>query len=240
MNLGWDLDGQPGTAEHEIGHAIGLEHEHQHPHCLLVWDENAVLEDYMSSQGWSPEEVRQQVLDRLDPRRVPYTGTKWDAMSIMHYPFDARLIKSPTEYARNGIPYNSEISKLDRECVLKLYPKKGTRPVNEDILHFMQPQEELQLYHSVQPPVGEDITYKVKPQKSGKYEVIAHGNAEVMVIIEAIVSERRSYLTLETVDNSKKISVSLIADKDIVYNFTFRVLETRDSGNFCLLIGEAQ
>jgi len=169
----------------------------------------------------------------------------------MHYPFAARLIKAPPEYAKSGVGYNSDISKQDRDCVLKMYPQQtGSIPkpisgqasfeVQKQIPRSTQDHPELKLYHSVQPPVDADSTYRVRPQKSGNYEVIAHGNAEVLVIVEAIVAGRRSYLILDTVDSSKKISISLIADKDVEYNFTLRVLETRDSGNFCLLIGEAQ
>jgi len=44
MNFGWDLTTRHGrdTALHEIGHTLGMPHEHQNPFAGIVWDEPAV------------------------------------------------------------------------------------------------------------------------------------------------------------------------------------------------------
>ena len=45
MNFGWDLLRSPreaDTALHEIGHTLGLPHEHQNPNAGIVWDEEKV------------------------------------------------------------------------------------------------------------------------------------------------------------------------------------------------------
>jgi hypothetical protein len=44
MNFGWDLTSEWGhaTALHEIGHTLGLAHEHQNPQSGIAWNEAAV------------------------------------------------------------------------------------------------------------------------------------------------------------------------------------------------------
>lgn len=42
MNIGWDITGDIDAAVHEIGHSLGLPHEHQNPHAVITWDEEAV------------------------------------------------------------------------------------------------------------------------------------------------------------------------------------------------------
>ncbi|CAM5568965.1 hypothetical protein SGLAM104S_09808 [Streptomyces glaucescens] len=45
MNFGWDLTapGERATALHEIGHALGMTHEHQSPYAGIHWDDEAVV-----------------------------------------------------------------------------------------------------------------------------------------------------------------------------------------------------
>lgn len=33
MNFGWDIEREPDTCRHEIGHTLGLPHEHQNPNA---------------------------------------------------------------------------------------------------------------------------------------------------------------------------------------------------------------
>ena len=49
MNLGWNVTTPFGrdTALHEIGHTLGLKHEHQNPNSGIVWNEQAVY-DYFN------------------------------------------------------------------------------------------------------------------------------------------------------------------------------------------------
>lgn len=121
MQLGfaWDefRDEIQRVARHEIGHAIGLQHEHQHPAADFEWTP-AAMEFYRRTQGWSADEVRRQVLAREAPDG--WEGTAYDPGSIMEYPIP------PGTATRNGKPFevgwNREISPLDRSFTISLYP----------------------------------------------------------------------------------------------------------------------
>jgi hypothetical protein len=59
MNFGWDLLRTPreaDTALHEIGHTLGLPHEHQNPNAGIVWDEEKV---YAELGGLLPFQSRE-------------------------------------------------------------------------------------------------------------------------------------------------------------------------------------
>jgi hypothetical protein len=248
MNLGWDLSGQPGTAEHEIGHALGLDHEHQHPKCLLVWDEEKVIEYFMKGQGWTREDVINQVIRRIS---APYTGTPWDSHSIMHYSFDKKLIKAPPEYAKNGIPYNDKITSHDVECILKMYPRVvrdlAHKPAQNESVVPLTPESDqpipetypkLEIWNTIQLSPREDSIYSLAPNKSGEYEIVSHGFAEILVVVDVVVAGQKTHLFGGKVNNEKKIPITLISDQNVEYIFTFRVLETRKTGHFSLLIVE--
>lgn len=119
MNLGlsrWD-----GTAEwdrvalHEILHAVGMDHEQQHPSAGIRWNEARVIADYARTQGWSEAQTRRQVLTRY--RGTDFSGTTYDADSIMHYPLDP----SHTLDGR-GVGWNRRMSAKDVEFLQRVYP----------------------------------------------------------------------------------------------------------------------
>ena len=49
--------------QHEFGHAIGLQHEHQHPSIGIQWNKKVVIAD-MAKQGWTQEMVEHNIFDR--------------------------------------------------------------------------------------------------------------------------------------------------------------------------------
>src|SRR4029450_10891833 len=85
------------TARHEIGHTLGLPHEHQNPNAGIVWDTEKV---YTSLGGppnnWPREKTEWNILRKIEPDTVQ--GSNWDPDSIMEYPFPAGLIQQPEKY----------------------------------------------------------------------------------------------------------------------------------------------
>ena len=67
---------------HEFGHALGAEHEHQHPNANIPWDEEAVLKDY-AAKGMSEAFIRQNILDHYEAADFSYSA--YDPRSVMHY-----------------------------------------------------------------------------------------------------------------------------------------------------------
>lgn len=99
---------------HEIGHVLGLEHEHRNIHCPFVgnWDTTALLVQF------SPMN-RTDILNQIiRPIREDYSRSAfWDSNSVMNYSFDAACIKGrKTPFVAKGL-----ISEEDKAFVQKRY-----------------------------------------------------------------------------------------------------------------------
>ncbi|WP_205629418.1 M12 family metallopeptidase [Jiangella muralis] len=201
MNFGWDLTTQEGrsTARHEIGHSLGLPHEHQNPNAGIIWDEEAVYAFLgRPPNSWDRGKVYQNVLRKLDPREV--TGSAWDPASVMHYEFPGGLIRRPEEF-RTGIFPPGTVSDVDRQQVRSWYPSQAA------VLPVLQPYQSVAM--NLAP--GEQFDAEIRPAASRKYSIGTFGSADVvMVLFEEVGGELRY---LQGDDDSGEARNALIATK---------------------------
>jgi ssRNA-specific RNase YbeY (16S rRNA maturation enzyme) len=101
---------------HEVLHAVGFEHEHQHPQSDIPWNKEAVYAFYAETQGWSRGQVDFQVLNRGNPQHLRSSGV--DDESIMQYPI-------PRGLTTNGysVGWNTRLTASDVALLRSLYPK---------------------------------------------------------------------------------------------------------------------
>lgn len=172
MNFGWDLRRQPDTAIHEIGHAIGFEHEHQNPFAGIEWDEEAVYQDLGGPpNNWSREMTFNNILNKLD--RASVRGTPWDPDSVMEYPFKKGLIKSPRQFFQDGLRPAGGLSPKDKQRALALYPMLAERP------QLLSTAQSVALH--VKP--GEQLNFQVAPEETRCYDFKTFGTSDVSMVL---------------------------------------------------------
>ena len=101
---GWNLTTSygRGTALHELGHVLGMEHEHQNPFAGIKWHEQAVYDALAKPpNSWDHDTTYHNILEKLTSQQVQ--GSTWDPDSIMEYEFEPGLIDEPEQYDINGL-----------------------------------------------------------------------------------------------------------------------------------------
>ncbi|MDF5757281.1 M12 family metallopeptidase [Spongiactinospora sp. TRM90649] len=182
MNFGWDLTtpGARRTALHEIGHTLGMMHEHQNPFAGIVWDEEAVYAELGGPPNfWDREKTFNNIIRKLEG----VSGSTWDATSIMHYPFRPGLILTPAEFGVSGISPPGTISSLDAAYIREWYPAMDSADYPT-----LKPFESRPLSLNA----GQQADYRIRPDATREYTVRSFGPADtVTVLFEEVDGELR-------------------------------------------------
>lgn len=175
MNFGWSLTSTGGmdTALHEIGHTIGLPHEHQNPFAGIVWNEEAVYAALAQPpNGWDRQTTFFNILRKISPDEVQ--GSSWDPDSVMEYPFEPGLVTAPAPYDTKGIQPAGGLSSRDTQWVRRFYPAESPHAVAE-----LKPFVSTDLNVDV----GAQREFSIVPQATRDYEMRTFGPSDTVIVL---------------------------------------------------------
>ncbi len=107
---------------HEVAHTMGCPHEHMRQQIIGRLDYAKTVAEFRRTQGWSEQEVQQQIFTPLSENSIRGTRNAHDD-SIMCYWF-------PGTCTKDGRPIlgGNKITKEDGEFMGTIYPKEITLP----------------------------------------------------------------------------------------------------------------
>lgn len=107
------------VVRHEAGHTLGFDHEHMRSDLVKRIDRQKAIVFFDKDQGWTPEEVDEQVLTPLADKSIMGTAES-DPLSIMCYQLPGKIMKDG-----KPIKGGKDINPKDFAFAASLYPKPG-------------------------------------------------------------------------------------------------------------------
>jgi hypothetical protein len=109
------------VVRHETGHTLGFPHEHMRAEIVNGIDREKAISFFMRTQGWSRQDVINQVLTPINNSALMGTQQA-DEHSIMCYALPAEIMKKGMP-----VPGGVDIDALDKAFVKTIYPKPKTK-----------------------------------------------------------------------------------------------------------------
>ncbi len=226
MNFGWDITGDD-TAIHEIGHTLGLPHEHQNPNAGIIWDEEAVYADFGSPpNNWDRETTFHNIIRKIPADDVQ--GSSWDANSIMHYSFKAGLIKRPTKYRTENLSPSPGLSTRDETWVKSFYPGGDSVPTDRLIPMVSVPMHVRS---------GEQKDFLIEPDTTRYYEIQTFGTSDTVMVLSQDVGGDVRYVTADDdsgQDHNARLRVKLFRGDR--YLLRIRLYWTKATGDTAVMM----
>jgi len=220
MNFGWSVAEDPDTALHEIGHALGMSHEHQSPHSGITWNRQAVLLTLGGPpNNWTHAQIESNIFQKLPANAE---GSDWDYDSIMHYPFGPDMIEKPEGFS-GGLTPDPGLSVQDVVWARKMYP--SLIPGDDD-LQLDEPQ-----LVTLEP--GGQASFSFVPPLNCEYEISTQGVSDTVLVIFDEDGEFVAGDDDSGQDTNAQINVSLAKGKR--YTIRLRMFWSGDVGEVTIL-----
>src|SRR4029077_8586087 len=105
------------VVRHETGHTMGFPHEHMRQEIISRIDQDKAIAHFGATQGWSKQEVVDQVLTPL-PSSALLATAQADPHSIMCYWLPASIMKDGV-----AVDGGTDIDAQDAQFAAKVYPR---------------------------------------------------------------------------------------------------------------------